>query len=82
MILNAQGADLRALLRSCLDVPRWIEEVAAAAPYADGAALIDRARRAADPLEPAEIGQALAQHPRIGERPRGDTREATFSRSE
>ena len=82
MILNAKGADLRALLHSCLAVPRWIDEVAAAAPYADAAALLDRARRAADPLEPAEIDQALAQHPRIGERPQGESREAAFSRAE
>ena len=75
-------ADLRELLRSCLAVPRWIDEVAAGAPFASPAELLDRARRAADRLEPAEIDQALADHPRIGERPRAMSRSAAFSRTE
>jgi hydroxyisourate hydrolase len=79
---NAPEADLRDLLRSCLAVPRWIDEVAAGAPFASPADLLDRARGAADPLEPAEIERALADHPRIGERPRGEDRSAAFSRAE
>ncbi|NUR57697.1 MAG: 2-oxo-4-hydroxy-4-carboxy-5-ureidoimidazoline decarboxylase [Catenulispora sp.] len=79
---DASDGELRALLRSCLAVPRWIDEVAAGAPFASPADLLDRARRAADPLEPAEIEQALADHPRIGEQPRGGSRSAAFSRAE
>lgn len=79
---NASDTDLRELLRSCLAVPRWIDEVAAGAPFTSPAELLDRARLAADPLQPAEIELALADHPRIGERPRGDGRSAVFSRAE
>ena len=79
---DASAAELRELLRSCLAVPRWVDEVAAGAPFDSPAALLDRARHAADPLEPAEIEQALADHPRIGERPRASSRSAAFSRTE
>lgn len=81
-VSDVSEAELRELLRSCLAVPRWIEEVAAGAPFASPAELLDRARRAADPLAAGEIGQALADHPRIGERPRGNGRSAAFSRAE
>jgi hydroxyisourate hydrolase len=82
MFERLSEAELRALLRSCLAVPRWIDEVAEAVPVASAAELLERARRAADPLEPAEIEQALAEHPRIGEPPRGAGRAAEFSRAE
>ena len=82
MILTATGAELRELLRSCLAVPRWIEEVESGAPYPNGRALLDRALRAATPLSRAEIDQALADHPRIGQRPDGGGRAAAFSRRE
>lgn len=82
MILTATGADLRELLRSCLAVPRWIREVESGAPYPTGQALLGRAYRAATPLSRAEIDQALADHPRIGQGPDGDGRAAAFSRLE
>lgn len=82
MILDASEPELRELMRSCLTVPRWIDEVAEAAPYASAADLMERARTAADPLRPDEIEQALAEHPRIGEQARGETRAAAFSRTE
>ena len=82
MILDAPDSELRALLRSCLAVPRWIDQVAAAAPFASADELLERARSAAEPLAAAEIEQALAEHPRIGERPRGEGRSAVFSRAE
>lgn len=82
LILDASDAELRELLRSCLAVPRWIDEVAAGAPFAAADALLDRARHAADPLSDDEIELALADHPRIGDRPKGDGRSAEFSRAE
>lgn len=82
MILDAPEADLRELLRSCLAVPRWIDEVASAAPFASATELLDRAASAADPLRDEEVESALADHPRIGERPTGSGRSAAFSRSE
>lgn len=82
MILDATAAELSELLRSCLAVPRWIEQVASGAPYASADDLLERARQAADPLEPAEIEEALADHPRIGARPQGQGLAAAFSTAE
>lgn len=66
---NALGeAEARNLLASCLDVPRWVEEVSAGRPYADRAALLTAADAAARTLSPEELDAALAGHPRIGER--------------
>lgn len=82
MILDVAGAELRELLRSCLAVPRWIDVVADAAPFASTDELLERARLAADPLTRDEIALALADHPRIGAKPQGDGRSAAFSRAE
>jgi hydroxyisourate hydrolase len=82
VILDAPSPELRELLRSCLAVPRWVEQVADGAPFASAADLLGRARRAAEPLREDEIASALADHPRIGERPRGEGRSAVFSRTE
>jgi hydroxyisourate hydrolase len=82
VILEAPPPELRELLRSCLAVPRWVEQIADGAPFASAADLLERARRAADPLREAEIELALAAHPRIGERPRGEGRSAAFSHTE
>jgi 2-oxo-4-hydroxy-4-carboxy-5-ureidoimidazoline decarboxylase len=54
-------------LAECLDVPRWVDAVSEGRPYADLDALHTVARVAAD-LDDAELEQALARHPRIGER--------------
>lgn len=55
-------------LTTCLAVPRWVREVLAGRPYADKAALIAAADRAASTLTPDEVAAALADHPRIGDR--------------
>jgi 2-oxo-4-hydroxy-4-carboxy-5-ureidoimidazoline decarboxylase len=60
--------EVRALLRGCLDVDRWVEEVAAGRPYGSRDSLLAAADLAARSLSPAEVEQALAGHPRIGER--------------
>jgi 2-oxo-4-hydroxy-4-carboxy-5-ureidoimidazoline decarboxylase len=69
-------------LRPCLDIQRWIDELADARPYASTEALLAAGRNAANPFTPAEIDAALAHHPRIGERARGDSAEAKLSQSE
>lgn len=61
--------EARALLAGCLGVDRWVAEVLAGRPYGDRAALLASADLAARRLSPAEVDQALAGHPRIGERP-------------
>lgn len=73
-------ADARARLAECLDVPRWVEAVLAGRPYADREALHATARLAAD-LDDEELEQALARHPRIGERA-GEGHDAAHSARE
>ena len=75
-------AGLRHALRSCLGVERFVDEVAAAAPFASNAQLLAVADRVAGSLTPAEVDAALAHHPRIGERAAGDGQSQRFSRAE
>jgi 2-oxo-4-hydroxy-4-carboxy-5-ureidoimidazoline decarboxylase len=76
------GDDLRDALLACLAVQRWADDVTGQAPFATSAALIESARQAATPLTRSEIDEALAEHPRIGEKPTGSSQAAGFSRSE
>jgi 2-oxo-4-hydroxy-4-carboxy-5-ureidoimidazoline decarboxylase len=69
-------------LRPCLDIQRWIDELADARPYLTPGALLLAGRNAANPFTGAEIDAALAHHPRIGEQARGDSAEAKLSQSE
>lgn len=70
------------MIRPALDVPRWVDEIVAARPFVNREALLEIARTAADPLTDDEVDQALAHHPRIGDRAQGDSAEATLSRHE
>ena len=80
---NALAPDeAAAVVRPCADIPAWIDEIVAARPYGDLGELIDVAQLAAEGWSDAEVDAALAQHPRIGERAKGDDAEATLSRSE
>ena len=65
-LLSADEA--QGLLRTCLDVPRWVAEVEGGRPYAGWSALREAAEQAAQSLTAAELEAALARHPRIGER--------------
>jgi 2-oxo-4-hydroxy-4-carboxy-5-ureidoimidazoline decarboxylase len=58
----------REQLLGCLSVSRWADDVLAGQPYADRDALVARADEAARSLSDDELEQALAGHPRIGER--------------
>lgn len=71
-----------AVLRPALDIPRWSEQIIAARPFGNVDELLEASRTAADPLTEAEIDQALAHHPRIGDRAEGESAEAGLSRSE
>ena len=73
-------AEANRRLLSCLGVPRWAAEVADGRPYADLTQLTARASAAAE-LSDDELDQALAGHPRIGERA-GAGHEVEFSRRE
>ena len=66
---NSLSADeARGLLRTCLDVPRWVDDVEGGRPYAGWSALRAAAEQSATGLTEAELEAALARHPRIGER--------------
>lgn len=71
-----------AVLRPCLGIQRWIDELADARPYADLEGLLDAGRRAAEPFTPAEVATALAHHPRIGEPAPGTGTAARLSEAE
>ena len=77
-----QAGRAREVVRPCVDVQRWIDAVVAGRPYPDRDALLRTARSAAAPWTTTEIDQALARHPRIGERAVGTSAEASLSRSE
>ncbi|MDN4474772.1 2-oxo-4-hydroxy-4-carboxy-5-ureidoimidazoline decarboxylase [Demequina sp. SYSU T00192] len=68
-------------LLACLSVTRWADALSGRA-YATLLELERAAVSAGTPLTPAEIDEALAAHPRIGERREGDDAEARFSRTE
>lgn len=76
------NTELREVLFAALAVPRWVDDVAVGAPYDDLDDLLARAARSATPLSAEEIDEALAHHPRIGERPVGEGRSDRLSRAE
>ena len=74
--------ELREGLPACLNVPRWVDEVAGGGPYASLDDLLDAAGLAATPLTADEVDQALADHPRIGEGPADTGVSSTLSAGE
>lgn len=78
----APVADAAAELLACCASKRWIAAVVAARPYRDLAALSATSDRTIAGLAWPDVEEALAAHPRIGERIGGDGREATWSREE
>jgi len=81
-MMDVTEAALREGLAASLFVNRWIDEVAAGYPYESVAHLLSVAEEAATPLAPYEIDEAIAHHPRIGEKPAGEGAAQNFSRSE
>jgi 2-oxo-4-hydroxy-4-carboxy-5-ureidoimidazoline decarboxylase len=74
--------ELRAGLMASLAVPRWVDDVVRVAPFASVAELLEVASEAATPLSASEVDEAIAHHPRIGEKPVGDGAAQAFSRDE
>lgn len=79
---EASAAEAAEILRPCIDVERWINDLVSARPYSSLADLNEFATRSAAPFNRDEIAAALAHHPRIGERAGGNSQEATLSRGE
>jgi 2-oxo-4-hydroxy-4-carboxy-5-ureidoimidazoline decarboxylase len=69
-------------LLACCASPVWAAAVARGGPYPDRPALESAAEAAFAGLTWADIAQAMAAHPRIGDPPQGDSREASWSRRE
>jgi 2-oxo-4-hydroxy-4-carboxy-5-ureidoimidazoline decarboxylase len=81
-MIDVTEAELRDGLAASLAVPRWVDDVVARAPFDSLQQLLEVARDAATPLDLAEIDEAIAHHPRIGEKPVGEGQSQAFSRSE
>lgn len=75
-------AEAAAVVRPCADIPAWVDDVVSGRPYPTRDALVRHAADAAAHWSESDLTAALAHHPRIGERARGDTREAAMSRQE
>ena len=69
-------------LRAALGVERWVIDVSSASPFDSLELLLATAHAAATPLSTQEIDEAMAHHPRIGEKPVGEGAAQAFSRSE
>ena len=78
----AEPAEAERELLACCAARRWADELLARRPYHDLAALRQMSATVLGELAWDDVEQALAAHPRIGERPAGDGREAAWSRGE
>jgi 2-oxo-4-hydroxy-4-carboxy-5-ureidoimidazoline decarboxylase len=80
---NAMSAtEAAAAVRPCVDIDSWVSGVVDGRPYAGPADLLERADLLARAWTPVEVEQALADHPRIGERHTGSGASAQMSGSE
>lgn len=75
-------AEARAAIAHCVAIPGWSSELAAARPYASLEQLMQYAGQVARSWDGDDLRQALSAHPRIGERPAGEGKEAALSRQE
>jgi 2-oxo-4-hydroxy-4-carboxy-5-ureidoimidazoline decarboxylase len=69
-------------LLACCASRRWADEILARRPYRDLGQLRAVSEQVLRALSWADVEQALAAHPRIGERAEGTSREAAWSRDE
>lgn len=79
---SAPREEAVAVVKPALDIARWIDAIVDGRPYQSVDQIVAAAGTVAAPLAEAEIDGALAHHPRIGEKPQGDTAEAAHSRRE
>lgn len=82
-VFNAQEeGEARVRLLTCLDLPRWADEVLAARPYDDLDQLEKTMTEAAASMSDEELERALERHPRIGERADAAKHDASHSTRE
>lgn len=72
----------QAAIAHCVAIPRWQQALVSARPFVSAAALLAEADRLTRSWDAADLQQALAAHPRIGERAGGAEKEAALSRQE
>lgn len=72
----------REQLLTCLDAPGWTDRVLAGRPYADLGELAAAMGAASATLDDDDLEQALARHPRIGERADAAEHDAAHSARE
>ncbi|GAA3755440.1 2-oxo-4-hydroxy-4-carboxy-5-ureidoimidazoline decarboxylase [Spinactinospora alkalitolerans] len=81
--INALDAEaFRTEFTQCLDIDRWVNALESGRPFGTRRELLDAADARAREITDAEVAEALARHPRIGERARGRGTEAAWSRGE
>jgi len=73
------AGELEKELLACCAAPAWGAAITAGRPYRDRSAILGAADH---PLSWADVLKGLSAHPRIGERARGDSKEAAWSRRE
>jgi 2-oxo-4-hydroxy-4-carboxy-5-ureidoimidazoline decarboxylase len=69
-------------LEQCCASRRWVEQIMVGRPYDTFVSLIAESDQALASLEWSDVIEALAAHPRIGERSAGTGRESAWSREE
>lgn len=79
---QCDDATAREAIAHCVAIPAWQDALVAGRPYTSLSLLRDNAERIAISWQLAELALALRAHPRIGERPAGNGREAALSRNE
>ncbi|GAB3027810.1 OHCU decarboxylase [Nocardioides flavus (ex Wang et al. 2016)] len=79
---DAEVQEAREQLLTCLDAPGWADQVLAGRPYADLNQLENAMIAASRTMTDAELEQALARHPRIGERADAARHDAAHSTRE
>jgi len=79
---SAPTEDVTGSLRACVDVPDWADHLLAGRPYSDVDDIVRRADYLARKWSHADLLQALAAHPRIGEHTSGPRVEAAMSARE
>jgi OHCU decarboxylase len=75
-------AQARQVLSTCCASRAWVGRMAAGRPYADLDGLFGAGDRAVRQLDRDALTEALAAHPRIGQRAAGASTEAVWSRQE
>ncbi|TWX37027.1 OHCU decarboxylase [Frigoribacterium sp. ACAM 257] len=81
-MIDLPEGELRERLSTALSVPRWVDEVAGRAPFADVDALLSAARRAGGTLTPDEVDEALEQHDLVAVPATGDAGADEYGRRE